>query len=93
MSYFDDLIRAGRDTDAMRLWARVGYENGKMGHTRMSLMVRVADNLEKAEAENAKLRAVVDAARVLSDIWSVGGKPNLSNLRYALTELDKEGER
>jgi len=45
----------------------------------------------KAEAENARLRKVVDAARVLSDIWSVGGKPNLSNLRYALAELDKEG--
>jgi hypothetical protein len=45
------------------------------------------------ETENALLRKVADAARVLSDIWSVGGKPNLSNLRYALAELNKEGEK
>jgi len=41
--------------------------------------------------EIVKLRKVAEAARVLSDIWSVGGKPNFSNLRYALAELDKEG--
>lgn len=48
---------------------------------------------ENTLAETARLRKVVDAARVLSDIWSVGGKPNLSNLRYALAELDEGGER
>jgi len=43
MSYFDNLIRDGRDADAMRHFARTYYDNGKIGHTRMTLLVRVAD--------------------------------------------------
>ena len=48
---FDDLIREGRDTDALRLMARGMYENGKVGHTRMSMMVRVADELDQKSRE------------------------------------------
>jgi hypothetical protein len=51
------------------------------------------ESWQRLKEENALLRKVADAARVLSDIWSVGGKPNLSNLRYALAELNKEGEK
>jgi len=50
--YFDDLIREGRDTDAMRLLAREYYENGKMGYTRMSLLVRLANENDKLKIDN-----------------------------------------
>lgn len=53
-NYFDDLIREGRDTDAMRLFAREYYEEGKMGHTRLRLLIRVADKLDKYEDSETK---------------------------------------
>jgi len=62
MSNFDDLIRAGRDTDAVRLFARTYYDNGKIGHTRMMLLVRVADNLEKAESQLARYKRALELA-------------------------------
>ncbi|MHC1696436.1 MAG: hypothetical protein AB9835_14455 [Eubacteriales bacterium] len=57
MSKYDDLIREGRDTDALRLFAREYYEYGKMGHTRLLNAVRVADRCDELEAEAATLRA------------------------------------
>ncbi len=48
---FDDLIREGRDTDALRLMARGMYDGGKIGHTRLMLMVRVADELDAVRAK------------------------------------------
>lgn len=59
-----------------------------LAYTWQERAIKAEAEVERLKAENAKLRAVVDAARVLSDIWSVGGKPNLSNLRYALAELE-----
>jgi len=57
---FDQLIREGRDTDAVRLFARQYYDGGKMGHTRMLLLVRVADELdERRELQEAQSRAIV----------------------------------
>lgn len=57
---FDQLIREGRDTDAVRLFARQYYEGGKMGHTRMLLLVRVADELdERRELQEAQSKAIV----------------------------------
>jgi len=79
MSYFDNLIRDGRDADAMRHFARTYYDNGKIGHTRMTLLVRVADEHDALKTENAKLRAVVEAAR----------DGNTFALIQALAELDE----
>jgi hypothetical protein len=64
---FDQLIREGRDTDAVRLFARQYYERGKIGHTRMLLLVRVADEHEeltdRAEAaERANKRLLNEIA-------------------------------
>lgn len=56
-NYFDDLIKEGRDTDAMRLFAREYYEKGKMGHTRLRLSIRIADENDKLNTDNAALRA------------------------------------
>lgn len=53
-SYFDDLIREGRDTDATRFLAREYYENGKMGYTRRRLLERVADKIDKYEEGNVE---------------------------------------
>lgn len=47
---FDDLIRTGRDIEAMRYLAKEYYANGKMGHTRKLLLERVADDYDKAVA-------------------------------------------
>lgn len=52
---FDDLIRTGRDTDAMRYLAQEYYQNGKIGHTRKLLMERVADRLDRLQAELLQL--------------------------------------
>ena len=63
---FDSLIREGRDTDAVRLMAREYYEKGRMGHTRLRLLVRVADELDEANARLDALgqRKEADVVRV-----------------------------
>lgn len=48
---FDDLIREGRDTDAVRLMASDYYRTGKFGHTRMLLLERVANELDEKMRE------------------------------------------
>ncbi len=58
---FDDLIREGRDTDALRLFARTYYENGKMGHTRLMLLVRIADESDSLQAELDRLQVALKA--------------------------------
>jgi hypothetical protein len=68
---FDDLIREGRDTDALRLMAREQYEKGRIGHTRMLLMVRVADELDEAKKELSFNR----------------GKANKQSIRDFLTDI------
>jgi len=92
MSYFDNLIRDGRDADAMRHFARTYYDNGKIGHTRMTLLVRVADEHDALKTENAKLRKVADAARAY--LYSAKTASIILGLRArlsaALADLDKE---
>lgn len=56
---FDDLIRAGRDTDAMRFLAKEYYDNGKMGHTRKLLLERVADRCD----------ALAVAQKAIEETW------------------------
>jgi hypothetical protein len=63
MDEFDDLIREGYDNDALRLMARSYYESGKMGYTRMSLTIRVADKAGALQAENARLKELLGQAR------------------------------
>ena len=47
MNNFDDLIRLGRDADALRYLADEYYKNGKMGHTRKLLLERAADKIDQ----------------------------------------------
>ena len=51
MNAVDELIKAERDTDALRLMAREYYEKGLMGNARMSLIVSAADELDSARRE------------------------------------------
>ncbi len=51
MQSYEELIAAGRDTDALRLTARRQYETKKIGHGKMQMMVRVADELDYAKQE------------------------------------------
>lgn len=72
MTMFDDLIRAGRDIDAMRFLAQEYYDNGKMGHTRKLLLERVADDYESLQAQLAECQrreraAVEDIEKILKD--------------------------
>jgi len=93
MSYFDNLIRDGRDADAMRHFARTYYDNGKIGHTRMTLLVRVADEHDALKTENAKLRKVVEAAdKFLSARNKEAGDKAAVELIQALAAYE-EGER
>ena len=50
-SRFDELVKAGKDTDALRLMAREMYDGGRIGHTRMTVAVRVADELDDRKGE------------------------------------------
>ncbi|CDX01280.1 Hypothetical protein DPCES_1393 [Desulfitobacterium hafniense] len=61
---FDELIRNGRDTDAMRFLAQEYYDNGKMGHTRKLLLERVADKLDESQRRE---QAAVDDLKLLRD--------------------------
>lgn len=78
-NYFDDLIREGRDTDAVRLFAREYYENGKMGHTRLRLLIRVAD-------ENDRLHKVVEAAKETLLMCDNAGDFRNGNSYYGIDE-------
>ncbi len=78
-NYFDDLICEGRDTDAMRLFARTYYENGKIGHTRLMLLVRVAD-------ENDRLHKVVEAAEETLLMCDNAGDFRNGNSCYGIDE-------
>ena len=78
-NYFDDLIREGRDTDAVRLFARTAYESGKMGHTRLMLLVRVAD-------ENDKLHKVVEVAREMLLLCENAGDFRNGNTYHGIDE-------
>ena len=55
MNKFDDLIRLGRDADALWYLANEYYKNGKMGDTRKLLLERAADTLETLHKELAAL--------------------------------------
>mgnify|MGYP000945214929 CR=1 FL=1 len=97
MSYFDNLIRDGRDTDAVRFLAREYYNSGKMGHIRKMLLERVAERHDALKYENAKLRAVVEAARGVflgeGEHLCSEFEDAMDMLEQAIAELDKEGER
>ena len=67
--YFDSLIREGRATDAMRLFTRTYYESGKMGHTRLTLLIRVADDNDRLKTENAALVKELEGLRRVAEAY------------------------
>ena len=85
---FDELMREQRHTDALRLFARTYYDSGKIGHTRMILMVRMADENDRLKVENAKLKKVVDAARDVAEKLMRHGYYYVGPLNEALAELE-----
>lgn len=72
---FDELIRNGRDTDAMRFLAQEYYDNGKMGHTRKLLLERVADNLDESQRKEqaAEYMSSLRKSIPLTPIYTSGG--------------------
>lgn len=98
---FDDLIRLGRDADALRYLADEYYKNGKMGHTRKLLLERAADRIDQlkqtwewsmyqcAEREIARLRK--ECASLASD--SVKRDKALAKLEAEVTAvIDRQGK-
>ena len=90
---FDELIRLGRDADALRHLADEYYKNGKMGHTRKRLLERAADKLDQmgrsAEREIARLRK--ECAKLAID--SVKRDKALAKLEAEVTAaIDRQGK-
>ena len=52
---FDNLIKEGKDIQALRLFAKEYYESAKMGHTRKLLIERIADKYEILERKLVEL--------------------------------------
>lgn len=55
LSLFDQLIKEGKQTEAARVLAKEYYENGKMGHTRKSLIEELVKRVELLEARNKRI--------------------------------------
>ena len=51
---FDNLVRNGRLTDAVRFFAKEYYDNGKMGYTRKTILEQLADKLDNYEEKRAR---------------------------------------
>lgn len=80
---FDDLIREGRDTDALRLMAREQYDKGRIGHTRMLLMVRVADELDEKTRELSFSRGKQQKQSVRDFLADVANNEILQGKKYS----------
>ena len=80
---FDDLIREGRDTDALRLMAREQYDKGRIGHTRMLLMVRVADELDEKTRELSFSRGKQQKQSVRDFLVDIANNEILQGKKYS----------
>lgn len=80
---FDDLIREGRDTDALRLMAREQYDKGRIGHTRMLIMVRVADELDEKTRELSFSRGKQQKQSVRDFLADVANNEILQGKEYS----------
>ena len=80
---FDDLIREGRDTDALRLMAREQYDKGRIGHIRMLLMVRVADELDEKTQELSFSRGKQQKQSVRDFLADVANNEVLQGKKYS----------
>lgn len=83
MSKLDDLIREGRDTDALRLIAREQYEKGRIGHTRMLMMVRVADELDEKTRELSFTRGKRQKQSIRDFLTDIADNEIISGKKYS----------
>ena len=83
MSKFDDLIREGCDTDALRLMAREQYEKGRIGHARMLLMVRVADELDDKARELSFTRGKRQKQSIREFLADIAENEIISGKKYS----------
>lgn len=74
----------GRDTDALRLMARESYEKGKIGHTRMLLMVRIADGLDEAKKEIDRTRHGKNSQTVRDFLSDIAENDIIPGKKYSL---------
>jgi hypothetical protein len=89
---FNVLHLEGRDTDALRLMAREQYENGRIGHARMSLMVRVADELDEKTRELSFSRGKTQKQSVRDFLADMANNEILQGKKYSVRiEIDDGG--
>ena len=91
MKSFDDLIRGGRDTDALRLLAGDLYDKGRIGHTRKLLLVRVADNLDEANRELRFSRGGKSKQSIRDFLVDIAENDIISGKKYSLRIPIKDG--
>jgi hypothetical protein len=83
MIKFDDLIREGRDTDALRLMAKEMYDKGRIGHTRMLLMVSVADELDDKTRELSFSRGKRQKQSIRDFLTDIADNESISGKKYS----------
>ena len=92
MNEFDDLIRAKRDTDALRLMAREYYDKGKIGHTRMLLIVSAADEMDSARKELSFSRGKMQKKSVMDFLQDILSNEIIPGRKYdARIDIDDGG--
>lgn len=84
MNEIDNLIREKRDTDALRMMARVQHEKGKVGHDRMALMVRVADGLDEAKRELSFARSKRQKQSVRDFLTDIAANEIVQGKQYSI---------
>src|SRR5699024_702661 len=77
--YFDQLIKDGKTAEALRYFAKEGYENGDFGHTRKQLVEQAAEQVERVQ-ELEEL--VKDYKAINKELHQRGRKVRKQNKRY-----------
>lgn len=74
---FDQLIKEGNIVEALRVFAKEGYENGCFGHTRKQLVEHSAETINKQQEEIYHLKK--NLSKSSFNIWSKQSNVNTRN--------------
>ncbi len=87
---FDQLIKDGKTAEALRYFAKEGYDNGDFGHTRKQLVEHAADLAERVqELEGIKEAHIKELQDWLKDLRQlVSSKTNQQEIEYAKKRID-----
>lgn len=86
---FDQLIKDGETVEALRYFAKEGYQNGDFGHTRKQLIEYAAEQIEDQQAELDTLSMAHDEVHRLLPLDKHTLIKNIIALNKRVQELEE----